>query len=374
MDSCHRRGDRGGTAPDDSSQRVASVAPLAWGLLALAASVLLVSAFGRASVPRAVVSSPPAAVARADLDSGLPDDLFSTLGPGRAARISGLFEDFQRCCLPVGEQRYDNAERASLSRVAAILEISDLGRRLLREARYRNVLLCVDPATELHGYYRSQVRFIALNAGLSEPHRIVFLAHELGHVPQHPRYSNNRTFPPEDMIHMRRVREAAAEAVATRILWQLRRNGYARPWRQKLATRYGDIQRAFLTAWEQHPDSPDRELKATRAAFDQWFARAWRRDFYDRQTLRHLARISRDRMGLVPARRKLSEEFLAGIAWLGGENYLLSSDARPLLDPHYRGRISAQNRRRLVDILRRARWQPRPASYVGRKQPEPLRF
>ncbi len=335
-----------------------SVVVSAWGLAALVAGIFLISAFSQPSNQAGSRLPEPPVVESDKAGREFSDDLLAAVGPGRARRISGVFDQFEHCCLPAGEQRYDTSERATLSRLNAVLEISDLGRGLLRQAERHGILLCVDPSTALNGYYRSQMRLLAVNAGLSDAHMIVFLAHELGHVPQHPRYSNNRTFAPEDLILLRRTREAAAEAVATRILWQLRRNGYGQAWRQKLATRYGDIPRAFQSAWEALPEDPERALEATRAAFDQWFAAPWRLNFYDRETVRHLERISRDHLGLVPTRRALSHAFLTQIAWHGGKNYLTGSGAPPLTGAYYRGGLSSGNQGRLAEILRRARRQP----------------
>lgn len=365
MVPCHRRGDPWAPAPYSSP----------WAFAAVLACLLLAGLFPGAVQPQSE-ALPVARSGGPQLAEGRPsDDLFSAVGASRARRISAVVGDFESGCLPAGAQGYDTAERASLSRLAAVLQLSDLGRTLLRQARFRAVLLCVDPATELLGYYRSQMRFIALNAGLSEARRIVFLAHELGHVPQHPRFSDNRYFPPEDLILLRRMREAAAEAVATRILWQLRQNGYAQAWRQKLVGRYGDISRAFRAAWDALPGDPERELKATRAAFDQWFERRWRLNFYDHQSLRHLERIAADETGLVPARFALRHDFLVQIAWLGGENYLLRSDGHRLLHARYRAGLSQPNQGRLREIQRRARWGPRPVSERGgRDLPLPRRF
>ena len=90
-------------------------------------------------------------------------------------------------------------------------------------------------------------------------------------TPQHPRYSNDLRFGPEAMLVMHRMREATAEAVATRVLWQLRVRGYSEPWEHKLGSAYGDIAQAFAQAMAGAGDLA--ELRATRAAFDQWFGR-----------------------------------------------------------------------------------------------------
>ncbi len=101
-------------------------------------------------------------------------------------------------------------------------------------------------------------------------------------------------------------------------------------------------------------------LHAMRAAFDRWFDLPWRLNVYDRMTLRHLARISEDAMGLVPPRYALSHSFLTGIAWLNGRNFLSETGSRPLTESGYAGRISDRNDARLKRLLSRAVVSERP--------------
>ena len=90
-----------------------------------------------------------------------------------------------------------------------------------------------------------------------------------------------------------------------------------------MATPYGDVARAFETT-----AAADRSAEALlRAAFDCWFDAPWRLDVYDRMTLRHLARISEDAMGLVPPRYALTHSFLADIAWLISRSFLTETGA-----------------------------------------------
>jgi hypothetical protein len=194
---------------------------------------------------------------------------------------------------------------------------------------------------------------VGVRANLTRGGKIAFLAHELAHVPQHPAYSDNRYFPPADLILLRRVREAAAEAVSIRIAWELREVGEGAAWEAKLAAAYGDMAREFratvASAYLTGAELTGADLTgATRAAFDRWFEAPWRRDAYDQMTLAHLARISQDRLGLVPPRYALSHDFLADIAWIGGRNFLTETGARPLVDSAYGGRLSDGNARSLA--------------------------
>jgi hypothetical protein len=192
-----------------------------------------------------------------------------------------------------------------------------------------------------------------LQTGLAPAANALFLAHELAHVVQHPGYSNNRSFPVHDLVLMHRMREATAEAIATRVLWQMRARGRSEPWEAKLRTGYRDILRAFASAMASAPaggDAAARELRATRAAFERWFAWPERLRQYDDHMLDHVERIARDRQGMNPPQRKLTDDFLRGMTRYAGETFLDAGAGRPLTDPHYRSGLSAANAARLAGI------------------------
>ncbi len=148
--------------------------------------------------------------------------------------------------------------------------------------------------------------------------------------------------------------------MATRIAWELREAGYPAAWTEKGASPYADVVRVFGHAAES--DASARGLQAaTRAAFDHWFTARWRRDVYDRMTVEHLRRISRDKMGLVPPRRKLREPFLIGIATLGDGNFLAETHGPALTNPFYAGRVSSRIAERIEGLLRDANLAVRPA-------------
>lgn len=262
-------------------------------------------------------------------------------------------------CLPAGASDRRSARRAELSRLFEILATSETGAAILDQARRRRVHVCIDEATDLLAYYFAARRMVGVSAALSEGGKLAFLAHELAHVPQHPAHSDNRYFGPRGLILLRRVREAAAEAVATRIAWELRAGGQGAAWEEKAASAYGDVARAFAAA-ARRDSSAEGLLRAGRAAFDRWFEAPWRRNAYDRMTLQHLARISEDSLGLVPPRRTLSHDFLSGIAWLGGRNFLSDTGARALTDAAYASRMSRRNARWLEHF--RARVTARAAA------------
>ena len=215
----------------------------------------------------------------------------------------------------------------------AILSVrqSDIGAWLIEVAANRDVVVCVDHDTELEAHYRSYLRLLGLNSRLDAAGMVAFLAHELAHVPQHPRFSNNRRFSPFDMMLLQRVREAAAEAIATRVLWQLREGGDDAAWQAKLRTAYHDIVRSFEIGINK-VSGPSAEREATRFAFFRWFDANWRLKTYDNLMISTLARIATDSIGIVPATRQLSDSFLRGVAQYGRESFLKVGDGNILIE------------------------------------------
>jgi hypothetical protein len=273
------------------------------------------------------------------------------LGARRSTRIAQLIPDHAHACLPSGGGSRTTEAQRGIAAVADVVAQSPLGAWLLDQAAARLVLICQDPNTELAAYYRAQMRLIGVFDRLPDPARIMFLAHELAHVPQHPRYSNDLRFGPEAMLVMHRMREATAEAVATRVLWQLRVRGRTEPWRYKLASAYGDIAQAFARAIGGGGELA--ELGATRAAFDQWFGRPGRVHSYDARILAHIARGRRP--SLARPTRELTEEFVRGIGWYGGANFLPPRAPPVLSDPYYARGLSPANAAQLRDLLGRVR-------------------
>lgn len=132
------------------------------------------------------------------------------------------------------------------------------------------------------------------------------------------------------MLLLQQVREAAAEAVATRVLWQLKQQGMAAPWQAKLTTAYHDIAESFEKTMADG-EGVARELWAARSAFHHWFDADWRREIYDDLMFKTLARIADDPIGLIPASRQLTDRFLRGVADYAGQGFLIGGDGKSLI-------------------------------------------
>ncbi len=287
---------------------------------------------------------------RASPSAGSPEPVVLT-SLARVVKQLGVSED---ACLDVRQKDSSTPQRSQLSRLVTILSLSPLAADALQMSARRGTLVCFDAKTENMAYYIAGLRVIALQPALTEGARVAFLTHELAHVPQHPRYSDNRYFPVEDLVLLRRAREAAAEAASARMLWQLRRVGYEAGWREKAKTGYRDILNAFAAAMPSVP-TPHSEAIATRAAYDRWFERPYRVNQYDAMTVSHVETIAVDDMGLVPPRRFLTDYFLRGIGELGRDNYLAFPHHRALAGKTYRRGLSEENFARLERALDPAR-------------------
>ena len=313
-------------------------------LLPIAASLVFGFLYGL-SLPGATSAS----VAPADRAQAASP--FAGLGAGRIERLISLVDKAGDACDQVGLLRRGDGQNAELVRLFRILSHSELARTLIAQAAERRAVVCIDSQTTLLGYYRSGMRLIGIRANLNEGEKIAFLAHELSHVPQHRKFSDNRYYPASDLILLRRVREATAEAVSTWIAWELRQAGFDEPWQEKRSDHfYGDVASAFETAWSRGQGT-ERALLAARAAFDQWFAEPARLNLYDRMTVDHLERISSDAMGLVPARKWLTHRFLLDIGHIRGRNFLARAAGRRLTHPYYATRVSERNAADLSRLL-----------------------
>ena len=280
------------------------------------------------------------------------ENFLAVMAPRHVTRIREFIPNIEQQCLMLGYQiqKPRTSAQHELERLLNRVRRSAVGSWLLKQASWRATLICLDANTMYEGYFRSHMRLIGLRSGSDDAKRLSFLVHELAHVPQHPRYSNNRLFPIDDMIRIQRFREAAAEATATRILAELRALGDGAPWQAKLHTRYHDILKAYDHELTKFGDMPDADLRATRAAFQQWFRAPWRIAFYDGLMLDHIEKISRDRIGLIPTKRNAKGRYLAEIAQLPHTYYLDPGTFDPQHMP-YNVPMTTANYGRMMSIL-----------------------
>lgn len=332
------------------------------GLIAVLVSILI--AFAGLSEPAQAASPSKVNAVDAQIARGVISPNYASEDQrGIEERIQALIPEADRNCLPIQEKAIEvglgsrTRAQSGLEEALRHIQKSETGAWLVEVAAARGVTICLDHATALEAHYRSHLHLLGLSARLSPAGRVVFLAHELAHVPQHPHFSNNRRFSPEDMLLLQRVREAAAEAVATRVLWQLRQQGISAPWQEKLRTAYYDIAEAFEATMADGRGAA-YELWATRSAFHHWFNADWRLEIYDDLMLKTLARIADDPVGLIPTSRYLSDRYLRGIANYGSQGFLIGGDGEALINDFRTQALPAGGQSRLDAITAKAEEVP----------------
>ncbi len=330
------------------------------GLLALAVLLGTGHALWATASDTAASRGEPLPVSAAALRPLAPEAWLGmgSLGTRRLERLVGRIEGANEHCMRAGTRDRRSRAKDRLTRLFELLSKSATARGLIDTAWRRNVVVCSDGKTNLLAYYVAGLRLVGVNSRLTEAQQVVFLAHELSHIPQHPVYSDDRRFSASDLILLRRAREAAAEALATCILWELRETGYSEAWNTKrLDNFYGDIAQNFSAARGSGGDI----LAAMRAAYNQWFAKKARRRLYDGMTVEHLARISEDAVGLVSPVRVLDHDFLREIGSTSRGNYLATRSGRLLTDVYYTGGLSFDHTAQVESLLTQATGQSRPA-------------
>lgn len=237
--------------------------------------------------------------------------------------------------------------QAFISQAFGLIGAVPTGRMLIEAAESSRVTICaIDSAREQNPWFDHGARLIALplavtpDGGLQGPvpadqvaWAIGALVHELRHAWQHsaPGLFDYASFRPFDTVFLRRVIEADAAAVTTRVLWELSVKGWTAPlenFRRHSAGR--DLVAAFLAS--ARPGTAPGP--ATAAAFAAWFSDRDRVAFYDRHAIDHeLWRLSRD--GLAGRQGAVTAETVARIGQLSARESYLIADAG-LLSPQRR--------------------------------------
>lgn len=229
------------------------------------------SAARRAVVPLLTPLLALATICLPALAQGLPD-LPEAWAASRADALAS-------CLLPNATTATTPDQAALLAMLDHLRRDSALGRPLLALADRSGVGVCLDAYERgLDGSFDFDANVILIDADLDAGLREAILVHELRHM---DRASAGFVLDVRYDVHAARTlacaSEADAQAVATWFAWRRAAQGDVRAWRALLAhPHYGDIALAFDAAIALGAAERD----ATRAAFANWYASAWRVETY----------------------------------------------------------------------------------------------
>lgn len=253
---------------------------------------------------------------------------------------------------PMDKQEAVNA----INNYLKILSKSEAGRALVKMAEEMDIRFAVDTQAGVYGYYSPTENLVAVNPKVDEGRVVATLAHELRHAWQFKQgFHTKIEHSPRDNIWMMRAMEADAEANSLRVCAELAEAGYPEALQSHVQSEYGDEAMAFMHQVQQDPESL-KNGKAQRAAFDQWFAKNWRRNAYDKHSADYLEHFlfaidhTKKTKGFTP----MTAKWLEGLGEQpDGKNYLKGKGAMLLDDDFYKEGVTRDIEERLEHIERR---------------------
>jgi hypothetical protein len=163
-----------------------------------------------------------------------------------------------------------------------------------------------------------------------------------------------KTFGPEDVLMLERVRAADCDTVTVMVCWELRGAGFADVWRHLLGAQEGDMALIFTRYLERDPTAMF-DGSALAYAFRQWYADDARVDGCDHQTLETLddMLLAGDGETAQPfGETRLTPAMIEEIGTLpDGIVYLSGMGAAILKDPFYAGLNDPINQTHLFHLM-----------------------
>ncbi len=247
-------------------------------------------------------------------------------------------------------------------RLRAAIDLLDKipdGRALLKAAETAGVMVISDLSEEVLGYYAadSEPKLVGISDTGTLEEQVASLAHELFHVWQdHSGEWLRVNLAPENEVLVQRMLEAAAEAMAVHVCFELKEASHDGPWksyRSKQARRdapYADLAEAYEMRRRRSRGAEEmRPLKAIRAAFDQWFALPERRAAYDSKIVRMMERYQYAYVAAAGCPRvEPDSAWLSDIGVLpDGRNFIEGTGRLALVNDWYRSGMRDDLARRL---------------------------
>lgn len=146
-----------------------------------------------------------------------------------------------------------------------------------------NPALCVDDrADETRGYYDSKYNVIAVREHLNLLEKHIIFVHEIRHIDHILKgFHYSLDYAMEEIVRMTFAIEADVQAIVTLFARRVKEQKCSDVWHTLSEfEKYADISEVF----KEEMLASQNELKATRAAFSQWYKSEWRVDAYFKNT------------------------------------------------------------------------------------------
>jgi len=182
-------------------------------------------------------------------------------------------------------------ENSQTENIATIIELLALfnentvfGKYFLNVLQEADSAVCIDNrADETRGYYDFKYNVIAVREHLELLEKLIILIHEIRHVDQFLKgFYYSLDYAMEEIVRTTFAIEADVQAIVTLFAWRIKeQEGTDVLWRTLSGfKKYADISEAF----EKEMLASSSEVKATRAAFSQWYKSEWRLNCYFKNT------------------------------------------------------------------------------------------
>ncbi len=186
----------------------------------------------------------------------------------------------QERCYFSDRENVENKNTETIEKLLKLLKKEPrIGNYLLSVAKGMHTVFCIDERDdETRGYYDFKYNILGLKEHLGLFEKLIIFVHELRHISQFTKgYYNSLDYDIEEIIRMNFAIEADVQAIVTLYAWRMKEIGINEVWdAQSGFSNYIDIAEEFEKEIKRSGD----EVKATNAAFVQWYKSKWRVDKY----------------------------------------------------------------------------------------------
>ena len=228
---------------------------------------------------------------------------------------------YQQRCYFIDKENVKSKNTETIEKLLKLLNKEPIiANYLLSVAKGLHTSFCIDDRDdETRGYYDFKYNIIGIKEHLGLFEKLIIFVHELRHISQFTRgYYNTLDYDIVEIIRMNFAIEADVQAIVTLYAWRMKELEINEVWDALSGfTNYIDIAEEFEKEIKRSGD----ELKATNAAFIQWYKSEWRVDKYYKCSYSWYVDML-DETKLIQKYQKLPENFFTKLCVLPcGENY-----------------------------------------------------